>query len=324
LKQRPITKFIADLRGTLSLYHNAAVFLENLMRRLMPWKKSARVPMYVTEGDREGLRAAGRFNASLLDHLREHIVPGVSTDELDQLAMAYTRGHGNIPACLGYQGFPKSICTSVNQVVCHGIPGKYVLRDGDIINVDCTSIVDGWYGDCSETFLVGDVSEDACRIAQAAFDALWLAIRSIEPYSRVSEIGNVIGRFAHDRQLGVVENFQGHGIGRRFHQDPGIPHHPVRSAKKDVLYPGTSFTIEPMLNLGDKETLGPLTDGWTVMTQDSSLSAQFEHQILMTEKGPEVLTQGEFGPREGHVFQRLAADRESQQAERFAVAGSGV
>lgn len=280
------------------------------MRRLLTWRKARRLPLYVTEIDRAGLRAAGRFNASVLDMLREHVRPGVSTGALDRLAEEYIRSHGHLSACYGYNGFPRSICTSVNQVVCHGIPGRYELREGDIINIDCTTIVNGWFGDSSETFLVGDVSETALTIAQGAFDAMWIGIRAIRPYSSVIEIGRAISRFASEQGFGIVENFQGHGIGRRFHQDPGIPHHPVAASKSDILYPGTCFTIEPMLNLGSKEVHPPLPDGWTIITRDGTLSAQFEHQVLMTEDGPEVLTLTRHGPPEGHRFKRLAADRE--------------
>jgi methionyl aminopeptidase len=297
------------------------------MRRLLTWRRARRLPLYVTETDREGLRAAGRFNARVLDLLREHVRPGITTGELDRLAEAFIRDHGHIPACFGYKGFPRSICTSVNQVVCHGIPGKYELREGDIVNVDCTTIVDGWYGDSSETFLIGDVSESALRVVQGAFDALWAGIRAVRPYSSVLEIGRVIARLAADRGLGIVENFQGHGIGRRFHQEPGIPHHPVASSKHDILYPGCCFTIEPMLNLGSKEVHPPLPDGWTIITRDGSLSAQFEHQILMTEDGPEVLTLSAQGPREGHRFQQRAADRQAApplQREMLQTAGQGA
>lgn len=296
------------------------------MRRLFTWRKARRLPLYVTETDRAGLRAAGRFNARVLDLLREHVRPGVTTARLDELAETFIRDHKHIPACFGYKGFPRSICTSVNQVVCHGIPGKYALRDGDIVNIDCTTVVNGWFGDSSETFLVGDVSEEAVHVAQSAFDAMWVGIRAIRPYSPVLDIGKAIGRFAADRGLGVVENFQGHGIGRRFHQDPGVPHHPVASAKKDILFPGVCFTIEPMLNIGSKEVHPPLPDGWTVITKEGSLSAQFEHQVLMTEDGPEVLTLTERGPREGHLFARMAADREHQDrnhaAESACLAGA--
>jgi len=273
------------------------------MRGLMRGK---RPPIY-NERQRAKLREAGRFNAQLLDHLRPHVQAGISTGELDRMAAEYTRGHGYKSACLGYKGrsptpYPKSICTSLNDVVCHGIPGDYVLKEGDIVNVDTTSIVDGWHGDSSETFLIGEVSSDARRLVQATFDAMWRGIRVIKPYSSVIEIGYAIARLAQERGLSVVEEYQGHGVGRRFHQPPGVPHYPMTESSRDVLVPGMCFTIEPMLNLGTKETSAPQPDGWTVTTADNSLSAQFEHTILMTEDGPEVLTLTQHGPQEGHRF----------------------
>jgi len=275
---------------------------ESFMRRLLTFARGTRLPTYKTEEEREGLRAAGRFNAQLLDLLRDKVQVGVTTNQLDQLAETFTRDHGHIPACYGYQGYPKTICTSVNEVVCHGIPNDKPLQSGDIVNLDCTTIVKGWYGDSSETFMVGDVTPQTKRLVQLAFDALWLGIGVLKPYSAVIDIGTVIARFGRQNDLGIVENFQGHGIGRKFHQDPGIPHVPVRKSSKDILTPGVCFTIEPMMNLGTKDTDGPLSDGWTILTKDRALSAQFEHQILMTEDGPEVLTLTKNGPQVGHRF----------------------
>lgn len=272
------------------------------MKRMIPLRRRPKLPQYNSEEEREGLRAAGRFNARLLDHLREHVRAGVSTNHLDKLAEEFTRDHGHIPACLGYNGYPNTICSSLNEVVCHGIPNECELVDGDIVNIDCTTIVDGWYGDQSETFLIGEVSDEARRIVQAAFDALWIGIHATHPFCAVIEIGKAITRFARRQGLGVVENYQGHGIGRKFHQEPGIPHVPFPRSRNEILAPGVSFTIEPMLNLGKAATDPPLDDGWTVLTADRSLSAQFEHQILMTEDGPEILTLTENGPREGHQF----------------------
>ncbi len=263
--------------------------------------RGKRPPIY-NERQRAGLREAGRANARILDVVRPHIQPGVTTGELDRIVAESTRDHGHKPACLGYKGYPKHICTSVNEVVCHGIPGRYVLQEGDIVNVDLTTIVNGWHGDSSETFLIGEVSDDARRLVQGTFDALWTGIRAIKPMSSVIEIGYAIARLAQQRGLSVVEEYQGHGLGRRFHQPPGVPHYPLPQASRDVLVPGVCFTIEPMLNLGSKETDPPQSDGWTVATADRSLSAQFEHTILMTEDGPEVLTLTEHGPQEGHQF----------------------
>jgi methionyl aminopeptidase len=259
------------------------------------------IPIY-DEADRQGLRRAGRFNAELMDFIRPHVKAGVTTNELDRLVRDYTLDHGHIPACLGYLGFPKSVCTSINEVVCHGIPDETVLREGDIVNVDLTTIVDGWYGDQSETFLIGKVSDTARKLVQVTFDSLYRGIAAIKPNGRVIDIGRAIYDYARAQGFEVVREYQGHGIGRQFHQDPGIPHFPHPSNVSDVVPPGVCFTIEPMLNVGTWETVPDLRDKWTVRTRDKSLSAQFEHTILMTETGPEVLTLTEHGPKPGHVF----------------------
>jgi methionyl aminopeptidase len=261
----------------------------------------AKAPIY-NEKQRNGLRAAGRFNAQLLDFLRPHVQPGVTTGELDRLVYGYTLDHGHRPACLGYQGFPRSICTSINEVVCHGIPGDRVLREGDIVNIDLTTIVGGWYGDSSETFLIGRVSDEARQLVQVTFDAMWVGIRAAQPHGRVIDIGRAIAEYVRPYGYGVVEKYQGHGIGRQFHQEPGIPHFPHRQMSRIALRPGMCFTVEPMLNAGSHQTAEPESDGWTVKTKDGSLSAQFEHTVLMTEDGPEPLTLTETGPQEGHVF----------------------
>lgn len=267
-----------------------------------PAAPATKIPIYATHADRDGLRAASRFNAELLDFLRPKVQPGVTTGQLDQWAYEYTIQHGHTPACLGYNGFPKSICTSVNDVICHGIPGDYELKNGDIVNIDVTTIVNGWYGDSSETVLVGEVSFEARRLVQAAFDSLWLGIHAIKPFGRVIDIGRAIYRHARDQNFEVVREFQGHGIGRSFHQEPGIPHFPDQRSGKVIIRPGMCFTIEPMINAGSSKSVIDKSDGWTVRTQDGRLSAQFEHTILMTETGPEVLTLTKHGPQEGHQF----------------------
>lgn len=260
-----------------------------------------RPPVY-NEADRAGLRTAAQFNAQLMDYLRPHVLPGITTEEINTLAHDYTLQHGHTPACLGYRGFSKSICTSINDVVCHGIPGNTVLNAGDIVNVDITTVVDGWYGDQSETFLIGEVSPAAKALVQTTFDSLWRAIRILEPGKRVIDIGRAIYHHARQLKYEVVRDYQGHGIGRQFHQEPGIPHYPDPRMGRQVLRPGMCFTIEPMLNIGTHRTSLDSTDGWTVRTVDGSLSAQFEHTILMTEDGPEVLTLTKNGPQEGHTF----------------------
>ena len=260
------------------------------------------IPLYVRQEEREGLRTAGRFSAQLMDFLRTQVKEGVSTNQLDQFAYDYTRDHGHIPACLGYLKYPKTICTSVNEVVCHGIPNTRPLKDGDLINVDVTTIVNGWFGDQSETFMIGNVSTSAKRLVQTTFEALFVGIRACRPGCTVTEIGRAIQTFATKAGYSVVREYQGHGIGREFHQEPGVPHFPTLNSNRDLLRPGTCFTIEPMLNIGSWKTRVDKKDKWTVRTIDGSLSAQFEHTILMTETGPEILTLTQHGPQEGHKF----------------------
>lgn len=254
------------------------------------------------EMERESMRVAGRFNAQVLDHLRQFVQPGITTGEIDQLVLEYTRDHGHIPACLGYQGFPKSCCTSINEVICHGIPGNEVLKDGDIVNLDVTTIVDGWLGDQSETFLIGNVSAQARKLVQCAFDSLYLGIDAIGPGDPIVNIGRAISRKAHSLDYEVVREYVGHGIGKRFHQEPSIPHFPNQQSRFQKIDPGICFTIEPMINEGVRDTVLDRDDGWTVRTQDGKLSAQFEHTILMTDEGPEILTLTETGPQCGHQF----------------------
>lgn len=256
----------------------------------------------LVEVERDAMRAAGQFNAQLMDFIRPYVKAGVTTGELDRLIHEYTLDHRHTPACLGYQGFPKSCCTSVNEVICHGIPGNYALRPGDILNLDVTTIVDGWLGDQSEMFLIDDVSDGARNVVQCAFDCLYAAIAAVSPGCRVAEIGRAIVPLAHTQQFSVVREYVGHGIGRRFHQEPSIPHYPNRQSQLDRLHPGMCFTIEPMINEGTRNTVLDRSDGWTVRTRDGKMSAQFEHTILMTEEGPEILTLTQHGPQRGHQF----------------------
>ena len=252
--------------------------------------------------ERDAMRLAGRFNASVLDHVRPHVKAGMTTGQLDEIIHDYTVANGHIPACLGYKGFPKSCCTSVNEVICHGIPGSYVLKSGDIVNVDVTTIVDGWHGDCSETFLIGECDDKAKTLTQCAFDALYLAIEAITPGCVVARIGETIVAEAKRKRFSVVREYVGHGLGQKFHQDPSIPHFPSTESRHDLLLPGMCFTIEPMINAGSRYTKEDRRDGWTVRTRDGKFSAQFEHTILMTEEGPEILTPSQNGPQPGHRF----------------------
>ena len=252
--------------------------------------------------ERQSMRLACQFNAQLMDAVRPMMVPGTATGEIDRFVHQYTRDHGHIPATLNYHGFPKSCCTSVNEVICHGIPGKYRLKEGDIVNVDLTTIVAGWHGDQSETFLIGEVTEEARKVTQCAFDAMHLGIEAARPAGRVSDIGHAIVTHAKKYRFGVVRDFVGHGLGREFHLPPNIPHYPTAQSKRDRLLPGMCFTVEPMINAGDYRTVLDKADGWTVTTRDNKLSAQFEHTVLMTEEGPEILTHTKLGPQRGHKF----------------------
>jgi len=258
--------------------------------------------LILVEYERDCMRRAGQFNAQLMDFIRPHVKPGVTTGELDRLVHEYTLDHNHTPACLGYQGFPKSCCTSINDVICHGIPDHYVLRSGDIINLDLTTIVRGWLGDQSETFLIGKVDSSTIDVVQCALDCLYLAIDALTPGCRVAEIGRAITKNAERNRYGVVREYVGHGIGRRFHQEPSIPHYPTRQSHMEHLLPGMCFTIEPMINGGTRDTRLDKSDGWTVRTKDGKRSAQFEHTVLMTEQGPEILTTSEHGPRRGYKF----------------------
>jgi methionyl aminopeptidase len=250
----------------------------------------------------DAMRRAGRVNAHLMDYLRTFVKAGVTTGYIDELAHRWTIDNGHTPATLGYQNYPKSCCTSVNDVICHGIPNEYELKDGDIVNIDITTIVDGWHGDQSETFLIGEVSELKRAVTQCAFDCLYLAIDALTPGCRVSTIGETVVPEAHGRGFSVVREYVGHGVGRLFHLDPSIPHFPNRQSRIDRLYPGMCFTVEPMINGGSRYTRSDKSDGWTVRTKDGSPSAQFEHSILMTDDGPEILTRTQHGPQKGHKF----------------------
>jgi methionyl aminopeptidase len=258
--------------------------------------------LQLNEQERHAMRSAGQFNAQLLDFIRPRVRPGVTTGEIDRLVFRYTRDHGHRPATLNYLGYPKSCCTSINDVICHGIPGDEALRSGDIVNIDVTTVVNGWHGDQSETFLVGEVSDEARAVTQCSFDCLYLAIEAIKPESRVAEIGEAIVAEATRRGFSVVREYVGHGLGRQFHQDPSIFHYPNREGRQERLLPGMCFTIEPMINAGTRHTLLDSSDGWTVRTRDGRLSAQFEHTVLMTEEGPEILTLTQQGPQKGHRF----------------------
>lgn len=237
----------------------------------------------------EAMRVAGHQAASVLRMIREHVQPGVTTAELDRICHAFIVDELQaVPAPLNYRGFPKSICTSVNHVVCHGIPSDKKLKSGDIVNIDITVIKDGWHGDTSKMFYVGEPSVKARRICEVAHKALLIAIDKVRPGVTLGDIGHAIQTYAEGERCSVVREYCGHGIGRLFHEAPQVLHY-GRPGQGVVLKPGMTFTIEPMINLG-KAATRLLPDDWTVITRDRSLSAQWEHTMAVTEDGVDVLT----------------------------------
>ena len=244
----------------------------------------------------EGMRVAGRLAGELLDYLTPFVKPGITTNEIDRLTHEYmTQVQGTIPATLGYgppnyAPYPKSLCTSVNHQVCHGIPNDKPLRKGDIVNLDVTGIKDGWHGDSSRMFMVGEVSIAAKRLCQVTYEAMWKGIMCVKPGAHLGDIGHAIQVFAEKQGYSIVREFCGHGIGTKFHEDPQVLHY-GQPGTLEELRPGMIFTIEPMINIGRRDIKdGPEKDGWSIVTRDHSLSAQWEHMILVTETGYEVLT----------------------------------
>ncbi|UCE77776.1 MAG: type I methionyl aminopeptidase [Gammaproteobacteria bacterium] len=242
-----------------------------------------------TPAEIDKMRVAGRLAADVLEMIEAHVRPGVSTDELDQLCHQHiVNAQQAIPAPLNYRGFPKSICTSLNHQVCHGIPGERRLKNGDMLNIDITVIKDGFHGDTSKIFFVGEASVIAKRLAAVSYECMCMGIRMVKPGVRLGDIGYAIQRHAESHNFSVVREYCGHGIGREFHEDPQVLHY-GRPGTGMALEPGMTFTIEPMINAGKRHTK-VLKDGWTVVTKDHSLSAQWEHTVLVTENGYQVLT----------------------------------
>jgi methionyl aminopeptidase len=244
--------------------------------------------------DLAAMRVAGRLASEVLDMLTSHVKAGVTTEELDRLAHDHiVNVQGGIPAPLnyapaGYRPYPKSICTSVNHTVCHGIPNERVLKPGDIVNVDVTVIKDGWHGDTSRMYVVGEGSIAAKRLCTFTYEAMWRGITKVKPGIRLGDIGHAIQTFAENAGFSVVREFCGHGIGSRFHEEPQVLHY-GKPGTLDELVPGMVFTIEPMINAGRRE-IREMGDGWTIVTRDRSLSAQWEHTVAVTDSGYEVLT----------------------------------
>jgi methionyl aminopeptidase len=244
-----------------------------------------------TPAEQEKMRAAGRLAADLLDMIGEYVVPGATTDDLNRICHDYqVNVQKAVPAPLGYRGFPKSICTSVNHVVCHGIPTDKKLKLGDIINIDVTPKLEGWHGDSSRMYTVGKVTPAAQRLIDVTHEAMWIGIRVIKPGAHLGDIGAAIQQFVEGHHYSVVREYCGHGIGQIFHEDPQVLHY-GEVGTGPVLRSGMIFTVEPMVNAG-KRHIKQLPDGWTVITKDHSLSAQWEHTVLVTDTGYEVLTLG--------------------------------
>ncbi len=240
--------------------------------------------------DIEGIKASAAINIGVLDYVAEHIGPGITTEQIDKWVYDYTVEHGGIPADLNYEGFPKSVCTSINDVVCHGIPSEdEVLKEGDIVNVDCSTILDGYFSDSSRMFCIGKVSEERQRLVDVTREAMLAGLAQVRPWAQLGNVGAAVKAYAEKNGFTVVREFGGHGCGKEFHEDPFVSH--VSEPETGmVLVPGMTFTIEPMINAGKQEIDLSDPNGWTVRTADGSDTAQWEIQVLVTEDGYEILS----------------------------------
>ncbi|MGE3148428.1 MAG: type I methionyl aminopeptidase [Pseudorhodoplanes sp.] len=252
-----------------------------------PMRKTGQIKLHGPEAF-AGMRKAGRLVAECLDMLTDHVKPGVSTDAIDRLVHGFAMDHGALPATLMYRGYKKSTCTSLNHVVCHGIPNEKPMKEGDIVNIDVTLILDGWHGDSSRMYPVGEIPRRAERLIEVTYEAMMRGIATVRPGATTGDIGAAIQSFVEAQHMSVVRDFCGHGLGRLFHDEPNIVH-VGRSGEGTVLKPGMFFTVEPMINLG-RPHVKVLADGWTAVTRDRSLSAQFEHTVGVTKDGVEIFT----------------------------------
>ncbi len=252
-----------------------------------PLRKTGQIKLHGPDGF-AGMRRAGKLVAEALDMLSSHVKPGVNTETLDRLIFEFAMDQGALPATLMYRGYNKSICTSINHVVCHGIPNDKPMREGDIVNIDVTLILDGWHGDSSRMYLVGEVPRRAERLVEVTYDSMMAGIDTIRPGSTIGDIGAAIQAVVEPNHMSVVRDFCGHGVGRLFHDEPNVVH-VGQPGEGPVLKPGMFFTVEPMINLG-RPHVKVLSDGWTAVTRDRSLSAQFEHTVGVTETGVEIFT----------------------------------
>jgi len=254
---------------------------------IAPRRKTGQIKLHGKDAF-EGMRKAGRLVAECLDMLVDEVRPGVPTEKLDRLIQEFAFDHGAMPATLMYRGYRKSTCTSINHVVCHGIPGEKPLKEGDIVNIDVTFILDGWHGDSSRMYAVGEIPRRAERLIEVTYESMMRGIAAIRPGATTGDIGHAIQSFVEAQHMSVVRDFCGHGLGRLFHDEPNIVH-VGRPGEGIVLQPGMFFTVEPMINLG-RPHVKVLADGWTAVTRDRSLSAQFEHTIAVTREGYEIFT----------------------------------
>ena len=265
-------------------------------KKIMYWEKKGKlVPtrdLIKTPEQIEGIRRAGVLNTAVLDAVAKEIHVGMNTQEIDDICMEVCKAGGGIPACLNYEGFPKSVCTSINEVVCHGIPKKEdVLEEGDIVNVDFTTILDGYYADASRMFILGETTPEKAQLVRVAKECLEIGMQAAKPYSFVGDIGHAIEKHAKKHGYGVVRDLTGHGVGLKFHEEPDVPHYGHKGTGM-LLVPGMVFTIEPMINIGSWKVFIDDEDpyGWEVISWDEEPSAQWEHTFVMTEEGVEILT----------------------------------
>lgn len=281
-------KFIKGIRFTPACYPDEIEEKIQKYRKQhykLPPRKVLRTPEQL-----EGIRESAKINTALLDHISDNIREGMSTEEVDKMVYEFTVGHGAIPAPLNYEGFPKSVCTSINNVVCHGIPSKNdILRSGDIVNVDVSTIYNGYFSDASRMFMIGEVSQEKRKLVQVTKECLEIGIAAARPWARLGDVGAAIQEHAEKNGFSVVRDLCGHGVGIKFHEEPDVEHFGRRGTGMLIL-PGMTFTIEPMINMGSYEVFVDDADGWTIYTDDGLPSAQWEHMILITETGNEILT----------------------------------
>lgn len=275
--------------GSGKKYKKCHLKADEARERQQPAPSETQPRIQRTEEFIRGMEKSCRLAKNTLQMVAENIRTGITTDQINTWVHEYTIDHGAIPATLNYKGYPKSTCTSLNNVICHGIPDDTVIKEGDIINVDITCNLDGYFGDTSRTFLMGECSEEAKKITAVSEECLRRGIETVKPYGRIGDIGAAIQEYAHSMDCSVVEKFVGHGIGRAFHEEPQVPHF-GRQGTGALIVPGMFFTIEPMINLG-KKGVRILEDNWTAVTEDGKLSAQYEHTLYVTDTGVVVMTE---------------------------------